>query len=86
MNRLNILPTDILNKILIPKYLDKKYNNYSLDFKIDIYYMSEKYKNVVNEFNRHIKIFNDEDMFKLMPDRLNYFDKLHKIFQIIHLM
>ena len=76
---MNTLPPEIINIFFIPKYLHNKYHNYSLDFKIDIYYMSKKYKNVVNEFNKHINIFYDEDMFKYMPNRLNYFDKLHKI-------
>ena len=76
---MNTLPSEIITNIFIPKYLEQKYHNYSLDFKIDIYYMSQKYKKVVNEFNKHINIFYDEDMFKLMPNRLNYFDKLHKI-------
>jgi len=76
---MNTLPLDIINKIFIPKYLDQKYHNSSLDFKIDIYYMSQKYKKVVNEFNKHINIFYNEDMFNLSPNKLNYFDKLHKI-------
>ena len=81
---MNILPPEIITKIFIPKYLDQKYHNYSLQFKMDIYHTSEKYKNVVNEFNKHIQIFSDEDMFKLMPDRLNYFNKLQKIHYKTH--
>jgi len=77
---MNTLPSDIITNIFIPKYLDQKYHNNSLDFKIDIYCMSEKYKKVVNEFNKHINIFYDENMFKFIPDdRLNYFNKLKKI-------
>ena len=81
---MNTLPPDIINKIFIPKYLHNKYHNYSLQFKMDIYHTSEKYKKVINEFNKHIEIFNDEDMFKLMPDRLNYFNKLKNIHYKTH--
>ncbi len=76
---MNKLPTEIITNIFIPKYLEYKYNNNSYLFKIYIFDTSEKYKKVVEEFNKHIKIFNDEDMFKLMPDRLNYFNKLKNI-------
>ena len=48
---MNQLSNDILNKILIPKYLDKKYHNNSLLFKIDIFVLNIKYKKVVNEIN-----------------------------------
>lgn len=55
---MNQLSNDIIDKILIPKYLDKKYHNYSILFKIDIFILSQKYKKVVNEinllFNYHI--------------------------------
>ena len=81
---MNTLPSEIITNIFIPKYLEQKYHNYSLDFKIDIYCMSEKYKKVVNEFNKHIEIFYDEDMFKYIPDRLNYFNKLKNIHYKTH--
>lgn len=81
---MNILPSEILTEILIPKYLEYKYNKYSYLFKIDIFDTSQKYKKVVNEFNKHIQIFNEEDMFKLMPDRLNYFNKLKNIHYKTH--
>ena len=81
---MNTLPSEIIDKIFIPKYLDRKYHKYSLQFKMDIYHTSEKYKNVVNEFNKHIDIFNDEDMFKLMPDRFNYFNKFKNIHYKAH--
>ena len=77
---MNILPSEILTKIFIPKYLHNKYHNYSLKFKMDIYITSEKYRDVVNEFNKHINIFYDEGMFKFIPDRLNYFNKLKNIY------
>ena len=48
---MNLLSNDIIDKILIPKYLDKKYHNYSLLFKIDIFVLNLKYKKVVNEIN-----------------------------------
>jgi len=48
---MNLLSKDIIDKILIPKYLDKKYHNYSLLFKIDIFVLNIKYKKVVNEIN-----------------------------------
>ena len=48
---MNQLSNDIIDKILIPKYLDKKYHNYSLIFKIDIFVLNLKYKKVVNEIN-----------------------------------
>tara|TARA_B100001094_G_scaffold256320_1_gene255474 strand:- start:995 stop:1192 length:198 start_codon:yes stop_codon:yes gene_type:complete len=48
---MNQLSNDILNKILIPKYLDKKYHNYSLLFKIDIFVLNQKIKKVVYEIN-----------------------------------
>ena len=76
---MNLLPSDIITKIFIPKYLEYKYNNYSILYKIDIYDTYQKYKKVVNEFNKHINIFYEEDMLKLMPDRLNYFNKLKNI-------
>ena len=46
---MNTLPPEIINIFFIPKYLDRKYHKYSLQFKIDIYDTSEKYKKVVNE-------------------------------------
>ncbi len=48
---MNLLSNDIIDKILIPKYLDKKYHNNSLLFKIDIFVLNIKYKKVVNEIN-----------------------------------
>jgi len=79
---MNTLPSDIISKIFIPKYLN--YDNYSLIYKINIYDTSQKYKKVVNEFNKHIEIFKNEDMFKLIPDRLNYFNKLKNIHYKTH--
>ena len=81
---MNTLPSEIITNIFIPKYLHNKYHNYSLQFKMDIYITSEKYKQVVNEFNKHINIFYDEDMFKYIPDRLNYFNKLKNIHYKCH--
>ena len=81
---MNLLPSDIITKIFIPKYLEYKYNNYSILYKIDIYDTYQKYKKVVNEFNKHINIFYEEDMLKLMPDRLNYFNKLKNIHYKAH--
>ena len=75
---MNTLPPEIINKIFIPKYLDKKYHNYSIQFKMDIYHLYDKYKNVVNEFNRHIQLFNKEKLFKYQHN-LCYFCKLHQI-------
>ncbi len=75
---MNTLPPEIINIFFIPKYLDRKYHKYSIQFKMDIYHTSQKYKNVVNEFNRHIKLFNKENLFKYQPN-LNYFCKLHEI-------
>ena len=75
---MNSLPPKIIDKIFIPKYLDRKYDKYSLQFKMDIYHTSEKYKNVVNEFNRHIELFYKENLFKYQPN-LCYFCKLHEI-------
>ena len=75
---MNSLPPKIIDKIFIPKYLDRKYHKYSLQFKMDIYHTSEKYKNIVNEFNKHINLFNKENLFKYQPN-LNYFCKLHEI-------
>ena len=77
---MNTLPSEIITKIFIPKYLDNKFHNYSLQFKMDIYDTSIKYKDVVNEFNKHIEIFYDEGMFKYIPDRLNYFNKFKNIY------
>ena len=48
---MNLLSKDIIDKILIPKYLHNKYHNYSLLFKIDIFVLNLKYKKVVNEIN-----------------------------------
>ena len=81
---MNTLPSEIITKIFTPKYLEDKYHNYSHLFKMDIYDTSQKYKDVVNEFNKHIEIFKKEDMFKLMPYRLNYFNKLKKIHYKTH--
>ena len=75
---MNTLPPEIITKIFIPKYLDIKYHNYSLQFKMDIYHTSQKYKNVVNEFNRYIQLFYKEKLFKYQPN-LCYFSKLHQI-------
>ena len=72
------LPPEIIDVFFIPKYLDQKYHKYSLQFKMDIYHTSEKYKKVVNEFNRHIQLFNKEKLFKYQPN-LCYFCKLHQI-------
>ena len=48
---MNLLSNDIIDKILIPKYLDKKYHNYSMLYKIDIFVLNQKIKKVVNEIN-----------------------------------
>ena len=72
------LPPEIINVFFIPKYLDQKYHKYSLQFKMDIYHTSQKYKKRVNEFNRHIELFYKENLFKYQPN-LCYFCKLHEI-------
>ena len=75
---MNILPSDIINIFFIPKFLDKKYHKYSLQFKIDIYDTSDKYKNVLKELNKHIELFHKENLFNILPI-LNYFYKFNII-------
>ena len=75
---MNTLPPEIIDIFFIPKYLDQTYHKYSLQFKMDIYHTSQKYKKVVNEFNRHIELFYKENLFKYQPN-LCYFCKLYEI-------
>ncbi len=78
---MNSLPPKIIDKIFIPKYLDRKYDKYSLQFKMDIYHTSQKYKNVVNEFNRNIDLFYKENLFNYLSN-LNYLNYFYKLFQL----